>query len=343
MSGEAGLPVINAVCLVQFPCQALVPRVVWQCLMPKVHEWERKDSKTFPLALHAISQDDLKSNIQSWLQAVESEKVRVTKIGVTGPKGLPPRWANAWARCSCAKACKKTFRVDMEAEGEGSFCATWFQQGQHPEPAEQPEAQVRRKRAQSVAHMRPMQGQAHLLGDETVPQPSQKDVRRARREFLDQQRPSKRQRQDDGVEAWTAYLQQQAGLQKLPHQLVYTPVRMITDESVLQSLLIGEDVVVPEGACLLVSDHMLQVVSKLVKSGAQGAGLTLVSDWTYKLNVAGWGVGVLGLSQVHNARGDLPATEMIPAALQLAQKKISPPSPLLSQPSLSITRSEMLA
>ncbi|CAE7358472.1 unnamed protein product [Symbiodinium microadriaticum] len=47
---------------------------------------------------------------------------------------------------------------------------------------------LNRKRAQTVAHMRPMPGQAHLLGDETAPQPSRKEVSKARHDFLDQQR-----------------------------------------------------------------------------------------------------------------------------------------------------------
>ena len=51
--------------------------------MPKVHEWERRDSKSFPLTSHATSHDDLKTNIQSWLQAVVSDKARVTKISVS--------------------------------------------------------------------------------------------------------------------------------------------------------------------------------------------------------------------------------------------------------------------
>ena len=75
---------------------------------------------------------------------------------------------------------------------------------------------------------------------------------------------------------------------------------MISDEAVLQSLIIGKDVVVPEGACLLVSEHMLQVVAKVVKSGARGSGLTLKR--AYKLNTADCGAGVLGLGQIHNAR-----------------------------------------
>ena len=64
------------------------------------------------------------------------------------------------------------------------------------------------------------------------------------------------------------------------HQLVYTPVRMIFDETVLQAVTIGKDVVAPEGACLWLAEHMLQVVSKVGKYAAQGSGLTLVSDWT---------------------------------------------------------------
>ncbi|CAE7178257.1 unnamed protein product, partial [Symbiodinium necroappetens] len=48
----------------------------------------------------------------------------------------------------------------------------------------------------------------------------------------------------------------QAGdcLQKVLHQLVYTPVRMISDETVLQAVTIGKDVVAPEGACLWLED-----------------------------------------------------------------------------------------
>ena len=72
---------------------------------------------------------------------------------------------------------------------------------------------------------------------------------------------------------------------------------MISDETVLQAVTIGKDVVAPEGACLWLAEHMLQVVSKVGKYAA------------------GW------LSQKHNASGDLPATEMNPAAFAVGPKE----------------------
>ena len=109
----------------------------------------------------------------------------MTKINVSGPKGRPPCWGNAWARGGCAKGCKKTFRVltwklkDMGAS---------VQLGSTRGNIRNLPGNLNRKRAQTVAHMRPMPGQAHLLGDETAPQPSRKEVSKARHDFLDQQR-----------------------------------------------------------------------------------------------------------------------------------------------------------
>ena len=70
----------------------------------------------------------------------------------------------------------------------------------------------------------------------------------------------------------------------------------------------------------MVSETMLACIARLLKTGKQGSGLTLVTDWTYKLNRAGWGVGIFSLTQKHDSRG-LPSTELIIAGYAVAPKE----------------------
>ena len=93
---------------------------------------------------------------------------------------------------------------------------------------------------------------------------------------------------------------------------VFTPVQRLNDEDVLHSL-VGQSPAMPEGACVLISKNMVKCVSKVSKAGAGVSGLTLVTDGTYNLNTARWGVGVTALTQKHISR-DLPAPELVVAA-----------------------------
>ena len=71
---------------------------------------------------------------------------------------------------------------------------------------------------------------------------------------------------------------------------------------------------------MLVSETMLACVTRVLKTGKQASGLTLLTDWTYKLNRAGWGVGIFSLTQKHDSRS-LPSTELIIAGYAVARKE----------------------
>ena len=83
-------------------------------------------------------------------------------------------------------------------------------------------------------------------------------------------------------------VKEQSRLEKEPFQLAYTPVQLINDQLVLSSLLDdGIQDVKLEGVCLLTSKHMIEEARRICKGGRLGSGLTLVSDWTYKIGCSG--------------------------------------------------------
>ena len=77
-------------------------------------------------------------------------------------------------------------------------------------------------------------------------------------------------------------------MEKEPFQLAYTPVQLINDQLVLASLPDdGIQDVKLEGVCLLTSKHMKEEARRICKGGRLRSGLTLVSDWTYKIGCSG--------------------------------------------------------
>ncbi|CAE7261772.1 unnamed protein product [Symbiodinium sp. KB8] len=302
--------------------------------MPKVRDWTSKSEKCFALSLHAISNDELKKQLQNFVQELQespAQKIRVSKVALNGLPGQPATWGNAWAKCGCSRSCGKSFRLDLTANDEG-FKAVLLEQGAHPEAPPGAEAdRARQDRAASVAHLCPLQAGAALRGakEDARPMPSTKEIKKARRSFIASQAP-KSQRQDDQVSAWIEYVkirsvpalvqleQSQASSTKEKFELKFTVAQLQNDSDPLFSLV--RDCVVPEGCCVLVSDTMLACVAGVLKTGKQGSGLTLVTDWTYKLNKAGWGVGIFALTQKHDSRG-LPATELVIAGYAVAPKE----------------------
>ena len=88
-------------------------------------------------------------------------------------------------------------------------------------------------------------------------------------------------------------MKQQSVATKQPYEFQFTPVQLLNEEMPM-SLLGDElaDATLPEGVVLLTTSHMLEQIRCLWKSGRQGAGSVLVTDFTYKINASGWGLGL---------------------------------------------------
>ena len=84
----------------------------------------------------------------------------------------------------------------------------------------------------------------------------------------------------DGIRSVPTLVQEQsqASSTKEKFQLKFTVAQLQNDSDPLFSLV--RDCVVPEGCCVLVSDTMLACIAAVLKTGKQGSGLTLVTDWT---------------------------------------------------------------
>ena len=155
-----------------------------------------------------------KKQLQNFVQELQespAQKIRVSKVALTGLPGQPATWGNAWAKCGCSRSCGKSFRLDLTANDEG-FKAVLLEQGAHPEAPPGAEADgARQDRAASVAHLRPLQAGAALRGakEDARPMPSTKEIKKARRSFIASQAP-KSQRQDDQVSAWIEYVKDRA-------------------------------------------------------------------------------------------------------------------------------------
>ncbi|CAE7365974.1 unnamed protein product [Symbiodinium sp. CCMP2592] len=171
---------------------------------------------------------------------------------------------------------------------DDGFKAVLLEQGAHPEaPPGAEEDRARQDRAASVAHLRPLKAGATLRADkeDARPMPPTKEIKKARRSFIDSQAP-KTHRDDDQVSVWIEYVkeQSQASSTKEKFELKFTVAKVDNGTDPLFSLL--RDCVVPSGSCVLISDTMLACIRRVLKTGKQGSGLTLVTDFTYKLNRA---------------------------------------------------------
>ena len=63
--------------------------------MPKVRDWTSKSEKCFALSLHAISNDELKKQLQNFVQELQespAQKIRVSKVALNGLPGQPATW-----------------------------------------------------------------------------------------------------------------------------------------------------------------------------------------------------------------------------------------------------------
>ena len=83
--------------------------------------------------------------------------------------------------------------------------------------------------------------------------------------------------------------QEQTTTAKAAYEFKFTPVQLLNDELPLRSLLDdgSREPQVPQGACLLISANMIEQTRILMRSGKEGSGETLVTDWTYKIGAAG--------------------------------------------------------